>query len=279
MAEFDEDAVRESVRKTFTPSHEYGPSKYELAPGSSIKHVVGIISGKGGVGKSMVTSVLATQLAKSGYSVGILDADITGPSIPRMFGMAGKLMTAVGDMIQPCQSEGGIKVVSTNLLLANESDPVLWRGPILMGAIKQFYEQADWGELDFLLVDMPPGTGDVALTVFQSLPIDGVVIVSSPQDLVQMVVGKAVNMAKMMDVPVLGLVENMSYMACPHCGEPIELFGPSKLDESAKEFSIPALGKMPIDPTLAAAADAGTFEDAATAELPPAALAELTRLI
>jgi len=267
--------------RDMTPQEEYGPvvgscdhdGEEQVAPPSfeanqlsKIGHVIGVISGKGGVGKSMVTGILATQLARSGARVGILDADITGPSVPRMFGMAGKRLTALGNMFLPTISDGGVKVVSANLLLDHEDDPVLWRGPVLAGAIRQFWEETSWGPLDYLLVDMPPGTGDVALTVFQSLPVDGVVIVTSPQDLVSMIVGKAVKMANMMDIPVLGLVENLSYVACPDCGRKIEVFGPSKLPEVAAGYGLPVLGRLPIDPALAAAADEGRIEQAVPAD-------------
>ena len=225
-----------------------------------IKNVIGVVSGKGGVGKSLVTGILARELSRRGAKVGILDADVTGPSIPKMFGMSGCHAYAQDNLLVPLETKGGIKVMSANLVLENEDDPVLWRGPVVAGAIKQFWSQCAWGELDYLLVDMPPGTSDVALTVFQSLPVEGVVIVSSPQDLVQMVVGKAVKMANMMDVPVLGLVENMAYVTCPHCDEKIYPYGPSRLQETADHFDLVALGQLPIDPALAAACDAGTFE-------------------
>jgi ATP-binding protein involved in chromosome partitioning len=263
MAEndIDRDAIKDEVDQIFgnRPKHE-GPELYQVNDQSSIKHVIGVISGKGGVGKSLVTGILATELARKGHKVGILDADITGPSIPKMFGLSGLHVFGQGDKIIPAQSKGGIKIMSTNLILENENDPVLWRGPMLMGALKQFYEDTLWGDIDYLLVDMPPGTGDVALTVFQSLPIEGVVIVSSPQDLVQVIVGKAVKMAAMMNVPVLGVVENMSYMECPECGHKLEPFGPSHLQEIVDEFKVADLGRIPIDPKVAASCDAGTFE-------------------
>ena len=263
MAEndIDRDAINDEVDQIFgnRPKHE-GPELYQVNDQSSIKHVIGVISGKGGVGKSLVTGILATELARKGHKVGILDADITGPSIPKMFGLSGLHVFGQGDKIIPAQSKGGIKIMSTNLVLENENDPVLWRGPMLMGALKQFYEDTLWGDIDYLLVDMPPGTGDVALTVFQSLPIEGVVIVSSPQDLVQVIVGKAVKMAAMMNVPVLGVVENMSYMECPECGHKLEPFGPSHLQEIVDEFKVADLGRIPIDPKVAASCDAGTFE-------------------
>ena len=263
MAEndIDRDAIKDEVDQIFgnRPKHE-GPELYQVNDQSSIKHVIGVISGKGGVGKSLVTGILATELARKGHKVGILDADITGPSIPKMFGLSGLHVFGQGDKIIPAQSKVGIKIMSTNLVLENENDPVLWRGPMLMGALKQFYEDTLWGDIDYLLVDMPPGTGDVALTVFQSLPIEGVVIVSSPQDLVQVIVGKAVKMAAMMNVPVLGVVENMSYMECPECGHKLEPFGPSHLQEIVDEFKVADLGRIPIDPKVAASCDAGTFE-------------------
>ena len=263
MAEndIDRDAIKDEVDQIFgnRPKHE-GPELYQVNDQSSIKHVIGVISGKGGVGKSLVTGILATELARKGHKVGILDADITGPSIPKMFGLSGLHVFGQGDKIIPAQSKGGIKIMSTNLVLENENDPVLWRGPMLMGALKQFYEDTLWGDIDYLLVDMPPGTGDVALTVFQSLPIEGVVIVSSPQDLVQVIVGKAVKMAAMMNVPGLGVVENMSYMECPECGHKLEPFGPSHLQEIVDEFKVADLGRIPIDPKVAASCDAGTFE-------------------
>ena len=263
MAEndIDRDAIKDEVDQIFgnRPKHE-GPELYQVNDQSSIKHVIGVISGKGGVGKSLVTGILATELARKGHKVGILDAYITGPSIPKMFGLSGLHVFGQGDKIIPAQSKGGIKIMSTNLILENENDPVLWRGPMLMGALKQFYEDTLWGDIDYLLVDMPPGTGDVALTVFQSLPIEGVVIVSSPQDLVQVIVGKAVKMATMMNVPVLGVVENMSYMECPECGHKLEPFGPSHLQEIVDEFKVADLGRIPIDPKVAASCDAGTFE-------------------
>ncbi len=273
MAEndIDRDAIKDEVDQIFgnRPKHE-GPELYQVNDQSSIKHVIGVISGKGGVGKSLVTGILATELARKGHKVGILDADITGPSIPKMFGLSGLHVFGQGDKIIPAQSKGGIRIMSTNLVLENENDPVLWRGPMLMGALKQFYEDTLWGDIDYLLVDMPPGTGDVALTVFQSLPIEGVVIVSSPQDLVQVIVGKAVKMAAMMNVPVLGVVENMSYMECPECGHRLEPFGPSHLQEIVDEFKVADLGRIPIDPKVAASCDAGTFES----ELPEGLIPE-----
>ena len=225
---------------------------------SNIKHVIGVVSGKGGVGKSFVTSSLAVQMAKAGYKVGILDADITGPSIPKMFGAHGQL---VGDEkgMYPYETKEGIKIVSINLLMEDEEAPVVWRGPVIAGAVKQFWNEAVWGDVDYLFVDMPPGTGDVPLTVFQSLPVAGIVIVTSPQELVQMIVKKAFHMANMMHIPVLGLVENFSYLKCPDCGKKIALFGESNIDEVAAKEGTRVLGKLPLDPAYAKAADAGAF--------------------
>lgn len=216
---------------------------------SNIKHVIGVVSGKGGVGKSFVTSSLAVQMAKAGYKVGILDADITGPSIPKMFGAHGQL---VGDEkgMYPYETKEGIKIVSINLLMEDEEAPVVWRGPVIAGAVKQFWNEAVWGDVDYLFVDMPPGTGDVPLTVFQSLPVDGIVIVTSPQELVQMIVKKAFHMANMMHIPVLGLVENFSYLKCPDCGKKIALFGESNIDEVAAKEGTRVLGKLPLDPHM-----------------------------
>ena len=210
----------------------------DLNADSSIKHVIGVVSGKGGVGKSMVTASLANQKAKEGYKVGILDADITGPSIPKMYGLKGP--ANVDDKgVYPAVAANGVKVMSINLLLPGEEEPVIWRGPVIAGTVKQFWTDVIWGDLDYLFVDMPPGTGDVPLTVFQSLPVDGVVIVSSPQDLVRMIVMKAYKMAQMMSVPVLGIVENYSYLVCPDCGKKLSIFGESHIDEIAAEIGVP----------------------------------------
>jgi Mrp family chromosome partitioning ATPase len=232
----------------------------DMNPLSNIKHVIGVVSGKGGVGKSFVTSTLAAKLRKQGKKVGILDADITGPSIPKMFGVHGPA-EAVEDGTYPIEAEDGTKIMSINLLLEDEEKPVVWRGPVIAGAVKQFWTDIIWGELDYLLVDMPPGTGDVPLTVFQSLPIDGIVIVTSPQELVRMIVKKAYYMAEMMDVPVLGVVENYSYIECPDCGKKMQVFGESHIDEVAKELDIDVLGKMPLDPAFASKADEGKIFD------------------
>ena len=238
------------------------PSQFEENTLSEVKRVIAVLSGKGGVGKSFVTGAIATELARHGHKVGVLDADITGPSIPKMFGMSGRHVHALGNLMLPEISEHGVKVMSSNLLLQNETDPVLWRGPVIAGAIRQFWSETSWGPIDYLLVDMPPGTGDVALTVFQSLPVDGIVIVTSPQDLVSMIVAKAVNMAEKMNVPILGIVENMSYIECPDCGKKIEVFGKSKLPEVAERYNLDILGTLPINPALAEACDKGEVETA-----------------
>ena len=229
---------------------------------SEIGHVVGVVSGKGGVGKSFATASLANQLAKKGFRVGILDADITGPSIPKMYGLKGPArMADEENNILPLITENGVKVMSINLLLPDEEEPVIWRGPVLANMVKQFWTDVVWGELDYLVVDMPPGTGDVPLTVFQSLPVDGIYIVSSPQDLVRMIVTKAVRMAEKLNVPILGLIENYSYIACPDCGKRITVFGESHIDEIGQSLGIDVLGKVPIDPDFAAAADRGGFAE------------------
>ena len=233
-----------------------------LAPAnifSDIKHVIGVVSGKGGVGKSFVTGSLANAMAAKGYKVGILDADITGPSIPKMYGLTGAAQ-ADDNGIYPMETANGIKVMSINLLLPTEDTPVIWRGPVLANMVKQFWTDVVWDKIDYLFVDMPPGTGDVPLTVFQSLPIDGIVIVSSPQDLVKMIVKKAYNMAEMMKIPVLGIVENYSYVKCPDCGKPIKIFGESHIDEIAAELNVPVVGKMPIDMDYASKSDSGVFD-------------------
>ena len=228
---------------------------------SNVKHVIAVVSGKGGVGKSTVTSLLAVAMRKLGYSVGILDADLTGPSIPQAFGLH-EPAAGSDDGILPAVTKDGIKVMSVNLLLPDAADPVVWRGPVLAGAVKQFWSDVIWGDVDYLFVDLPPGTGDVPLTVFQSLPVNGVVIVTSPQALVSMIVEKAVRMARMMNVPVYGFVENYSYLACPDCGKHIEVFGKSKLNELALQYSLPVLARLPIDPAVAALCDAGKMEEA-----------------
>lgn len=227
-------------------------------PYSSVKRVIGIISGKGGVGKSLVTASLARMMKEKGYNVGILDADITGPSIPKMYGIH-EMATGSEQGIFPCIAKDDTRIMSINLLLEDEDAPVIWRGPIIAGVVKQFWTDVIWDDLDYLFVDMPPGTGDVPLTVFQSLPVDGVVIVTSPQDLVQMIVKKAYNMAKQMNIPVLGIVENYSYVKCPDCGKELKVFGESHIEEIAEELGVPVLGKMPIDPAIAEAVEAEKF--------------------
>ena len=225
---------------------------------NNIKHVIGVVSGKGGVGKSMVTSMLAVLMSRMGYKVGILDADITGPSIPKTFGVNSKILqNELG--ILPAETKSGIKIMSINLLLEEKEAPVLWRGPVIAGAVKQFWQEVIWGDLDYLFIDCPPGTGDVPLTVFQSVPLDGAVIVTSPQDLVSMIVKKAYNMAQMMNISVLGIVENMSYVVCPDCKKEFNIFG-SGSENIAEELNIPLLAKMPIDVSLAQMVDNGEFE-------------------
>ena len=226
-----------------------GIAKEPMNKASNVKKVIGVVSGKGGVGKSFVTSSLACAMNKAGYKVGIMDADITGPSIPKMFGVQGQDYGTEDGMV-PMAAENGIKIMSVNLLLDNEEDPVIWRGPVIAGVVKQFWNETVWGDIDYLFVDMPPGTGDVPLTVFQSLPVNGAVIVTSPQDLVRMIVEKAYKMVRQMNIPVLGIVENYSYLTCPDCGKKISVFGESHIDEVAAELGIPVLGKMPIDPAL-----------------------------
>ena len=226
-----------------------------------VKKVIGVVSGKGGVGKSMVTSLLAVTMSKRGYKCGILDADITGPSIPKAFGLKDKVRATEAGMMMPVYSQGGVPVMSINLILPNDTDPVVWRGPVIANTVKQFWSDVMWGDLDYLFVDMPPGTGDVPLTVFQSLPVNGIVVVASPQELVSMIVAKAVKMAELMKVPVLGLVENMSYFKCPDNGKEYRIFGESHIDEVAKIHSLPVLARVPIDPALADACDRGCIEE------------------
>ncbi|MHB8985158.1 MAG: Mrp/NBP35 family ATP-binding protein [Eubacteriales bacterium] len=239
-------------------SHE--PEKLVENDHSKIKNVYAVMSGKGGVGKSSVTALLASGFKKKGYNVGILDADITGPSIPKMFGLKGPA-ESTGFGILPMTSPGGIKVMSLNLLVPNENDPVIWRGPVIAGAVKQFWTDVLWGNLDYLFVDLPPGTGDVPLTVMQSLPVNGLIIVSSPQDLAVMVVKKAIKMAQIMSVPIIGLVENLSSTVCPHCGGEIELFGRGQGKEVSEELGIPFLGDLPVDPLLSKLCDEGKVEE------------------
>ncbi len=238
----------------------------ELNPNASVKKVIAVVSGKGGVGKSTVTSMLAVAMAREGKRVGVLDADITGPSAPTAFGVT-ECQGADESGLYPALTRTGIQVMSINLLLDNPADPVVWRGPVIAGAVKQFWTDVIWEDVDYLFVDMPPGTGDVPLTVFQSLPVDGVIIVTSPQDLVSMIVAKAVKMANMMHIPVLGFVENYSYLRCPDCGRKINVFGKSHLDEIAAQFDLPILARLPIDPAVAEAYDNGQMETVNTEAL------------
>lgn len=227
---------------------------------STIRKIIGIVSGKGGVGKSMVSSMLAADFQRKGYHTAVMDADITGPSIPKSYGITEH---AMGDehAIYPVKTRTGIQVMSVNLLLEDITDPVIWRGPVIAGTVKQFWQDVVWTDVDYMFVDMPPGTGDVPLTVFQSIPVDGIIIVTSPQELVSMIVGKAVKMAQMMDIPILGIIENMSYVECPDCGKHIEIFGKSHVQEVASQYDIPVLGHIPMTQKIAAASDAGTVED------------------
>ena len=240
-------------------SRDGGIQKAVLNPYSSVKKVIGVVSGKGGVGKSMVTALSALAAARDGYKTGIMDADITGPSIPKMFGVHTKAYGSDYGIL-PEETPMSIKLMSINLLVENETDPVVWRGPVIGGVVEQFWTEVYWGDLDVLFIDMPPGTGDVPLTVFQSIPVDGIIVVTSPQDLVSMIVGKAVKMANLMNIPVLGLVENMSYITCPDCGRRIEMFGPSQAEAVAAAYGIKLLEKLPVDPVLSQEADLGKIE-------------------
>lgn len=247
------------------PSRKSNPADFieKPNPRSKIGRVIGVVSGKGGVGKSLVTSMLSVLLNRRGFHTGVLDADITGPSIPKIFGLREKAKGNDQGLI-PVRTKNGIDVMSVNLLLEDESAPVVWRGPIIANVVKQFWTDVVWSDVDYLFVDMPPGTGDVPLTVFQSIPVDGIVIVTSPQELVSMIVAKAVNMAKMMNIPILGIVENMSYVKCPDCGKEIKVFGESHLDETAQKYGLKVLGRLPIDPKIAQKCDAGLAEDIQT---------------
>lgn len=230
-----------------------------LHEGSSVKKVIGVVSGKGGVGKSLVTSLLASEMQRRGYNAAVLDADITGPSIPKAFGIT-EHARGTEEYLLPVTTHTGLQVMSINLILENETEPVVWRGPVIAGVVTQFWTDVLWTDVDYMFVDMPPGTGDVPLTVFQSIPLDGIVIVTSPQELVSMIVSKAVRMASLMNIPVLGIVENMSYLKCPDCGREIKLFGESHVDEVAKEYGLDVLARVPIDPALANLADKGAVE-------------------
>ena len=239
------------------------PSQFQekLSPESSVKKVIGVVSGKGGVGKSLVTSLMACRMRAENFRVGILDADITGPSIPKAFGVHEQIrVTPDGRLLVPAETATGIQIISSNMILDHETDPVIWRGPVIAGAVKQFWSETYWENIDYMFVDMPPGTGDVPLTVFQSLPVDGIIIVTSPQELVSMIVTKAVNMAKKMNIPIIGLGENMSYLECPDCGKKISVFGESHVEEVAKENEIPVLAKIPIRPEITKSVDEGTVE-------------------
>ena len=239
-----------------------------LREGASVKKVIGVVSGKGGVGKSLVTSLLASEMQRRGYNCAVLDADITGPSIPKSFGLH-EHATGTADYIFPVSTHTGLQIMSINLILEDETSPVVWRGPVVAGAVTQFWTDVMWQDVDYMFVDMPPGTGDVALTVFQSLPVDGIVIVTTPQDLVSMIVAKAVNMAAMMNVPVLGLVENMSYFQCPDCGKQHSIFGESKLEQVAAEFGIEKFVRLPIDPVITTMVDAGEVESVSGEHIAP----------
>ena len=235
--------------------------KEKLNPASEVRHVIGVVSGKGGVGKSIVTSMLAVEMRRRDFGVAVLDADITGPSAPKAFGAGADAGVEVRDEVMlPYMTKTGIQLMSVNLLLGDETSPVVWRGPVIAGAVKQFWTDVIWNAVDYMFVDMPPGTGDVPLTVFQSLPLDGIIIVTTPQDLVSMIVEKAVNMAKLMNIPILGLVENMSYAVCPDCGKHIDIFGKSRLEETAAKYGIAPLARIPLDPRLTALIDKGAIE-------------------
>ena len=240
-------------------SREAQDLRIPCGPFSNVGKVIGVVSGKGGVGKSLVTSLLASAMQARGKACAVLDADITGPSIPKSFGIKGRAKADETGLL-PEESKTGIKIMSVNLLLESEDSPVVWRGPVISGVIQQFWKDVAWGDVDYMFVDMPPGTGDVPLTVFQTLPVDGIIIVSSPQELVGMIVGKAVQMAEMMKVPILGIVENMSYVLCPDCGKHINVFGDSHVDETGKKYHLPVLAKMPLNPEFAKEADAGMIE-------------------
>ena len=233
--------------------------KEPLNPQSTVRHVIGIVSGKGGVGKSIVTSMMSVLMRRRDYGVGVLDADITGPSIPKAFGTSGDVFSD-GNGLIPLKTKTGIQMMSVNLLLEDETRPVVWRGPVIAGTVKQFWTDVIWNDVDFMFVDMPPGTGDVPLTVFQSLPLDGIIIVTTPQELVSMIVKKALNMAQLMNIPVIGLVENMSYVKCPDCGKELHIFGESKAEELCEAYGIPFLGRVPLDPNLASLCDKGIIE-------------------
>ena len=278
--EAEEEASAECTHDCSTCGKSCGSREPEslLVPqnkASDIKHVIGVVSGKGGVGKSSVTALLATMTRRLDYKTAVLDADITGPSIPKIFGLKGDVV-GCEDGILPLTTPTGIHAISVNMMLQDETAPVVWRGPVIAGTVKQFWTDVVWGDVDYMYVDMPPGTGDVPLTVMQSLPLDGIIIVTTPQDLVSMIVAKAVNMANLMNVPIIGIVENYSYLTCPDCGKKIEVFGKSHVDEIAQQYHIPVLARLPIDPKLAALCDAGTIETVET-DLMDAAVEYITK--
>lgn len=257
-----ENSINPKTGKPYRTHRESAPDPKTVRNDNNrgVKHVIAVMSGKGGVGKSLVTSMLAAQARRNGFKTAILDADITGPSIPKSFGITGKAMpSADGQSIIPCESQNGIKIMSMNLLM-KDTDPVVWRGPIIASAVTEFWEKTTWGDTDYMFIDCPPGTGDVPLTIFQSLPVDGIVVVTSPQDLVSMIVEKAVKMAAMMNIPILGIVENMSYYVCPDCGKQHSIFGESHVDEAAEKHGIDAVAKLPINPQNASLVDAGRAE-------------------
>lgn len=255
MEESKQNSAPQGMREPPKPNFQV-----DLNGESSIKHVIGVVSGKGGVGKSLMTSLLAAKTRAKGFQVGILDADVTGPSIPKSFGVSQDGVHSYHNLMVPAITATGIKIMSSNLLLDHDTDPVIWRGPVIANAVKQFWSDVLWGELDYLFVDMPPGTGDVPLTVFQSLPVEGIIIVTSPQELVSMIVEKAVNMADQMKVPVIGLIENMSYYECPDCGKRHSIFGESHIDEIAAAHGLKTLAKIPIEPATAKIVDEGSVE-------------------
>ena len=256
MSEHDDCANNCGSCEESCVKHDFSVKPHPL---SSVDKVIGIVSGKGGVGKSLVTSLLAVEMQKQGHSSAILDADITGPSIPKAFGIKKMVMTNEQG-ITPFTSKSGIDIMSINLLLEDPTDPIIWRGPAIANVVKQFWSEVIWSGIEYMFVDMPPGTGDVPLTVFQSLPLNGIIIVTSPQELVSMIVEKAINMAEQMNIPIIGIVENMSYLSCPDCGKKIEVFGKSKVEEVAAKYGLKVLGKIPLEPSIAALCDAGEIE-------------------
>ena len=274
--------MSDNNRKPVPPPKPQADFSIEANPGSNVKKVIAVVSGKGGVGKSSVTAMSALWARRKGYQTAILDADITGPSVPKMFGVGYENLLATEECLFPAETVTGIKVMSMNLLSKQEDAPVIWRSPVITGAIKQFWTDVAWGNVDYMFIDMPPGTGDVPLTVFQSFPVDGIIVVTTPQDLVSMIVKKALGMARLMKVPVLGLVENMSYGKCPHCGEEIHMFGKSHIEEVSKKFDIPVIARIPVDPEVTAACDTGKAEymeasymNGLAEVLPPLALTEM----